>query len=132
MLGNIVQHFCEATVEFYILDIALQLSKIISHNLHAIWNKASVTNNSSITDVPLPNFEIIYLHLNTDGGQIAFSQNSIWPIFLSILNLSPQCRSKFKNIILGGMWISESKPEWDLFFIKVNEQLLSSVDVASI
>ena len=55
------------------------------------------------------------LSLNTDGVPLYKSSSwSLWPVFLSILNLPASIRMKAENILLAGLWYGPSKPPMKL------------------
>lgn len=61
---------------------------------------------------------------NTDGISIFRSSKlSIWPFFLQINELPFADWCKKKNIILGGVWFSDNKPEANIFLSVFREPL---------
>lgn len=53
----------------------------------------------------------------TDGSPLfsKFSTQSIWPLFLSLNELSPVLR--MRNLIIGGLWFGRKEPPMDLFLL---------------
>ena len=64
----------------------------------------------------LSNPQNLSLLWNTDGVPVFKSSNfSIWPIFFVINELPYQLRMRKQNILLGGLWFGESKPNMSIF-----------------
>ncbi|KAK3929174.1 Protein piccolo [Frankliniella fusca] len=53
---------------------------------------------------------------NTDGISIFKSSKfSVWPFFLSILQLPPEERFKKENVVVAGLWFGKQEPHTNLF-----------------
>ena len=66
----------------------------------------------------------IALSLNTDGVAIFKSSSwSLWPVFLSILNLPIELRMKAENILLVGLWYGPTKKNMKLFLESIMTSL---------
>ena len=64
------------------------------------------------------------LSLNTDGVPLHKSSSwSLWPVFLTILNLPASIRMKAENVILAGLWYGPSKPPMTLLLEPVLKSL---------
>jgi len=64
------------------------------------------------------------LSLFTDGIAIFKSaRTTLWPVYLTILNLHPSVRTLAKNIITAGLWIGPTKPPVDHLFTEMLDQL---------
>lgn len=64
------------------------------------------------------------LSLNTDGVPLYKSSTwSLWPVFLTILNLPASIRMKAENVLLIGLWYGPSKPPMKLLLEPVLESL---------
>ena len=58
----------------------------------------------------------VSFNINTDGAPLIKTNNfSIWPVLGSIVELNHSSREKFDNIIIFGMWLSDSKPSLKFF-----------------
>ena len=68
----------------------------------------------------------VYFILNTDGFSPVLSRKiQVWPLLLSLVNLSPGERRRLCNIIMAGFYIGTSpKPDWNVFL----ESLISSIN----
>lgn len=68
---------------------------------------------------------IISFNLNTDGDSLLNGQNlSLWPILGTIVELKSTVREKFDNIVVFGLWLSESKPDHKKYLQKSLKQLI--------
>lgn len=55
------------------------------------------------------------LSLSTDGVPLYKSSPvSLWPVYLTVLNLPPLIRNKAENVILCGLWVGPVKPEMNI------------------
>ena len=59
----------------------------------------------------------IYVLGNCDGVQPAFKSKAynLWPFTLSIANLEPLERRKFKNLVLCSLFYGKQKPDFQMF-----------------
>ncbi|XP_058828764.1 uncharacterized protein LOC131688491 [Topomyia yanbarensis] len=67
----------------------------------------------------------VSLTFNTDGVAI-FNSNakkSLWPIIVTINELPPNLRYSRKNVLIAGLWLSNSEPDLDIFMRPFFEQL---------
>lgn len=68
----------------------------------------------------------IALSLSTDGVPLFKSSSlSMWPVYISVLNLHPSIRMKADNIILAGVWVGPHKPSMKLLLQPVMDDLNS-------
>ena len=83
----------------------------------------------SSDDLDLRDPIVLHLHLSTDGGQpFRFKKMSLWPLHATILDLPLYIRSKKENILLFGLWLSSTKPDWNRFVTEnLKHSLLSQV-----
>ena len=64
------------------------------------------------------------LSLNTDGVPLYNSSSwTLWPVFLTILNLPASIRMKVENVLLVGLWYGPSKPPMKMLLEPVLESL---------
>ena len=64
------------------------------------------------------------LSLNTDGVPLFKSSSwSLWPVFLTILNLPANIRMKAENVLLAGLWYGPTKPPMKQLLEPVLENL---------
>jgi len=53
---------------------------------------------------------------NTDGISVFKSSKfSVWPFFMSILQLPPEERFKKENVLIAGLWFGKQEPHANLF-----------------
>ena len=61
--------------------------------------------------------EHLGLICNTDGVPIfKSSRKSLWPIYFQIANLPPPVRFQKDNIVIGGIWCGQTKPNMSVIF----------------
>ena len=66
----------------------------------------------------------VALSLFTDGVSIFKSaKTTLWPVYLTVLNLHPSIRTLAKNIITAGLWIGPEKPPIDHLLKPISEML---------
>ena len=66
----------------------------------------------------------IALSLNMDGVPLYKSSSwSLWPVFLTILNLPISIRMKAENVLLAGLWYGPTKPPMKLLLQPVLNRL---------
>jgi hypothetical protein len=58
---------------------------------------------------------LIYTDISADGVKPIHSSKGykLWPIMMSVLNLPPSERAKFRNILLSNMYYGKSKPDYE-------------------
>ncbi len=62
--------------------------------------------------------------LSTDGVPLFKSSKlTLWPVYLTILNLPANIRMNSENVILCGLWVGPTKPEMDLLLNPVTKCL---------
>ena len=62
--------------------------------------------------------------LNTDGVNLySSSKVELWPVFLSINELSPAFRFSRENILLIGLWQGKGKPPFKVYFKCISEEI---------
>lgn len=62
--------------------------------------------------------------LNTDGVNLySSSKVELWPVFLSINELSPALRFSRENILLIGLWQGMRKPPFKVYFKCISEEI---------
>ena len=67
---------------------------------------------------------VIEIVFNTDGvTPFKSSPLTIWPIFLSLINLPPHLRMLKRNIVTCLFWVAKSKPPMPLFLGYFNEMI---------
>ncbi|XP_062519358.1 uncharacterized protein LOC134194453 isoform X2 [Corticium candelabrum] len=66
------------------------------------------------------------LTLNTDGMTIfkVSRSGSLWPVYLTINELSPKSRFSLKYVIIYALWFKPSKPPVQAFFQPLMDQLM--------
>ena len=68
--------------------------------------------------------KVLSVVVSSDGAPLIKSKKfSIWPLICFLVELPPQERYKFENILLTGLWYGKSKPNVPLFlknFLLVN------------
>ena len=66
----------------------------------------------------------VALSLFTDGVSIFKSaKTTLWPVYLTVLNLHPSIRTLAKNIITAGLWIGPEKPPINHLLKPITEML---------
>ena len=85
-------------------------SELADGKIHDIWNGEGVkplTQHTGFLSSP----EHLGLSLSTDGVPVfKSSSQSLWPVYLTILNLPPRIRMKDENTLLCGLWFGPQKP----------------------
>ena len=116
------------------LDFLPDLCYVIKNNIAAISDYCATSDPRK--DVVIPptfgerNVMTISLAMNSDGVRIVNSKNrSLWPLWFSILNLPPILRCKFAYIVLAKLWFGRGKPNWQISFDQVKEELDESVSI---
>ena len=99
------------------------------HNpyLSDVWDASYLKNACDFSTQ-----KMVALSLFTDGVSIYKSaKTTLWPVYLTILNLHPSIRTLAKNIIIAGLWIGSTKPPVNQLFKPITEMLdhLSSTGV---
>ena len=75
-----------------------------------VWD-GSVLRNLSQPGQYFSTKSALALSLNTDGVPLYKSSSwSLWPVFLTILNLPANIRMKAENVLLAGLWYGSTKP----------------------
>ena len=86
-----------------------------------------MAQSCSISQDPVSFFSTktnLALSLNTDGVPLYKSSSlTLWPVFLTILNLPASIRMKAENVILAGLWYGPSKPPMTLLLEPVLKSL---------
>ncbi len=83
-----------------------------------------IGNWSTLQLHPLTRKGEIGIVFNTDGvSPFKSSLTTIWPIFISLINLPPRVRSLKRNIITCMFWFAKSKPQMSLFLNHFKEIL---------
>lgn len=60
--------------------------------------------------------KVLSVVVSSDGAPLIKSKKfSIWPLICFLVELPPQERYKFENILLTGLWYGKSKPHVPLF-----------------
>ena len=116
------------------LDFVQDLLVVLKTNFPAISEYSS--SRSPLKDVSVPqtfgsnNIMTISLTMNSDGVRIVNSKKrSLWPLWLSVLNLPPILRCKFVNIVLAKLWLGQGKPDWEIFFSEIKDRLSKDVSI---
>ena len=110
------------------LDFSSDLFHIIKSNINAI-TEYSLSRDAQKDIVIPPTFNAdsimtISLAMNSDGVRMINSRKkSLWPLWLSVLNLPPTLRCMFVNIVLAKLWFGRGKPDWKIFFDQIKEGL---------
>ena len=66
----------------------------------------------------------IGLGLSTDGIPLfKSSSTSMWPVYVTILNLPPSIQMKAENIMLAGVWVRPHKPSMKLLLEPIIDDL---------
>jgi len=72
--------------------------------------------------------------LNTDGiSKCSKSQLTIWPIYLAISEIPEGERFCLENVVVGGLSVGDSKPNFDVFLRPIIEELKTlerGIDIA--
>ena len=127
--ANIVEADLLRSESFFILfDIRSSLQKTLSipgvaNNLYSNLQKRSLSERSDIirditdgemySQLGLGEYDVTCC-INTDGVSVFKSSTySIWPVFVSVNELSPGIRRK--HTILVALWSGKSKPEFNTF-----------------
>lgn len=109
---------------FIAFDYVTILKDIVKSNWHQIVAYRAKLNTPNVTDIlnagvyrakRLQN--AITLVFNTDGVKV-FNSNvkkSLWPIILCINELPPNLRFLRKNVVIAGLWLNASEPDFDTF-----------------
>jgi hypothetical protein len=72
----------------------------------------------------------ISLNINSDGAPIVKAKHfAIWPVLATIVELDQSSREKFQNVLILGIWLHSSKPEYDKFFQVVFDQFENLKDL---
>ena len=110
------------------LDFSSDLFHIIKSNINAI-TEYSLSRDAQ-KDIVIPpttnanNIMTISLSMNSDGVRMINSRKkSLWPLWLSVLNLPPTLRCMFVNTVLAKLWFGRGKPDWKIFFDQIKEGL---------
>ena len=110
------------------LVFSSDLFHIIKSNINAI-TEYSLSRDAQ-KDIAIPptfnanNIMTISLAMNSDGVRMINSRKkSLWPLWLSVLNLPPTLRCMFVNIVLAKLWFGRGKPDWKIFFDQIKEGL---------
>ena len=123
----------EPTKYFVSLNFASRLKKLletksVKKNLEKRFSREKLNDAEGIEDIydgrlykklthigqPLHNINNLSYTFNTDGCKSANSSKvTIWPIYLSINELTPDARKD--NIMLAGVWVDTEEPDMNLF-----------------
>lgn len=88
-----------------------------------IWHGLAIIQLSNENEF-FSNNNRIALSLSTDGVPLFKSSSlSMWPVYISVLNLHPSIRMKADNIILAGVWVGPHKPSMKLLLQPVMDDL---------
>ena len=100
--------------EYFSLDIEYQLRSVFDKTFEVIMAYKS-RSCDNLEDFRSRNHtsNLFPLIMNTDGVPLPHGSNSVWPVWLSIIDLPPILRFSFKNMILAGLWFGRGKPDWD-------------------
>lgn len=100
--------------EYFSLDIEYQLRSVFDKTIEVImaYKNRSCDNFDDFRSRNHTS-NLFPLIMNTDGVPLPHGSNSVWPIWLSIVDLPPILRFSFKNMILAGLWFGRGKPDWD-------------------
>ncbi len=124
---------------FIVLSIEEQLRCILEHQDEDCFvERGMLGQNTNMHDIvdgdyyrsvnELSNVNHVSLTFNCDGIPVfESSNNSLWPIQLTVNELKPSIRNK--NILLGALWFGKSKPAFFVYFLPFIEEMkrLSSV-----
>ena len=91
-----------------------------NHGLKDIWDGTTILQDLSTPGQFFNSKNNLALSLNTDGVPLYKSSSwSLWPVFLSILNLPASIRLKAENVLLTGLWYGPSKPPMKLLLYPI-------------
>ncbi len=133
-------------VPFCTFDIISQIEIILSNPIYLdqIKNSNSHVSNDKIEsaldgtiysnlNLNEKDYITISLNINTDGAPlIKCLSYAMWPVIATVVELKQSVREKFDNIIFLGMWLHNSKPNYNIFFAKAFEQIKSLLNKINI
>lgn len=139
------QHYCDnVRCKFYNTQLSKrELTEIVTINIREKLQSIIARNYSLFNNYKdlLSSFDIqnsvryrtktqtirypITLVIHADGAPLIRSTKSaVWPCFASIVELPPPVREYKANILTLGLWVSNMKPNVDIFLKEIIEQLL--------
>jgi hypothetical protein len=126
---------------YYNFDVEPQLKRIFSRiNEGDLINSNNLNDDNRINDFydgefykrlqsedeTFKNKESLTLMLNTDGISQSFtSEKTIWPIILIINELTNKRRFSLENVIIAGLSVGNSKPDFKTFLIPIIADITS-------
>lgn len=117
---------------FISFDLSACLKSVLLRNWKQIQTYKSTMLDGKISDIlqgkvarKIDHAYSILISINTDGVAV-FNSNvkkSLWPILVVINNLPPSLRFLRENIIVAGLWLSNSEPDLNVFMKPFLQQL---------
>lgn len=117
---NVQKHLIEVHRDkgtFYFLDLEYQLRLIIANNPEIFSdindNPSDIRNSTCFNFIDSSERKYIYLIMNVDGMSSIFQsrQYKIWPVMAMVVNLRPEERRRFRNILFCCMYYGIQKPD---------------------
>ena len=110
-----------ANGSYFLLDIEHQMLQILKSNpgiLHINFDDSSdIKNSTHFRSVYVPSDDYIYIILNVDGLASVFQSKNYktWTVLATIVNLSPELRKNFLNILFCCLYYGSVKPDFSFF-----------------
>ena len=104
------------------LEFIEELQNVVQDNIKAIEKYSISKQNGKNLKIPgafnNAKREInVSLIVNSDYVKVVNSnKQSLWPVWLAVVNLPPIKRCMFRNIVLARLWFGSGKPPWDVVF----------------
>ena len=103
-----------------------ELLSIVDKNFSSLINYSkSRVSDATLADMKVPPFYeeekpgvlSISLLISLDGVSFVKSaSHSLWPLWTAIVDLPPELRYSFENIVLCSLWFGTGKPSWEDVF----------------
>ena len=123
-------------VEIVSFNVVEQLRLLINQNVHLLRQYQEQARNMTTSDandivradvyqstLSLDQEFFVSLMIHTDGIPLYKSKNcNAWPMLGAVLELPPFSRTRADNILLLGIWIGKTKPNFDVVFKSLSKQ----------
>lgn len=134
--SDITQKIPDGNGHIYLLRIEEQISSLLTSNPEVLlFSPTRKRNDDTLRDITdgtcfqwrnmADNVVYLYVALNCDGVQPVHKSKCyhLWPVLLSVFNLSPLKRRQFKNMVLCAIFYGSSKPNFSKLMEVVATQL---------